>query len=266
MKKPIAINPEKNNNLIFPEELSSHILTHAYLYLQPNGWFNDTPCDEDGTTPWYTFSAIKFLKDIIKREWTVFEYGSGYSTLFFKNNVQKLVSVEHSEEWYNYIKTECLDLNIELAPQNTEIHPEASNCYNNFIQNFKQIRTHNFDHDLMHGLINDEFAGYASKIYISPAKHFDLVVIDGMARALCAVMTVESHRLKDDGIIILDNSDRWQYNPIQEYLIQHGFGRIDFYGSGWNNHAGWCTSFYSKSFPINNNNVLRKETASYINT
>jgi len=87
-----------------------------------------------------------------------------------------------------------------------------------------------------------------------------------MARALCAVMTVESYRLKDNGIIILDNSDRWHYNPIQEYLNKNEFGRIDFYGPGWNSHAGWCTSFYSQAFPINNNNVCRKETTTLINS
>lgn len=266
MKKPIALNADKNNNLIFPEHLSPHILTHAYLYLQPNGWFNDSPCDEDGVTPWYTFPAIKFLKDIIKPNWNVFEYGSGYSTLFFKNRVQKLISVEHSEEWYTYILNECPNLEIHFRPQSTEIHPESVSCFNNFLQNFKQIRTQNLEHDLMHGLINDEFANYASEIYSYPAKFFDLIVIDGMARALTTVMSNESHRLKDNGIIILDNSDRWQYNPIQEYLNYNGFGRIDFYGTGWNNHSGWCTSFYSRSFPINNNNVLRQETASYIHT
>lgn len=266
MKKPISVNPEKANNLLFPEELSSHILTHAYLYLQPNGWFNDSPCDEDGVTPWYTFPAIKFLKDIIKPNWAVFEYGSGYSTLFFKKHVQQLVSVEHNEEWYTVIRNECQNLDIHLIQQNTPPLPEASHVFDNFVQNFKQIRTHNINHDLQHGLINDEFAGYASKIYELPAKHFDLIVIDGMARALCTVMAIESHRLKDNGIIILDNSDRWHYNPIQEYLNLKGFGRIDFYGPGWNNHNGWCTSFYSQSFPINNNNVLRHETATLINT
>jgi hypothetical protein len=266
MKTPIILNPNQQNSLTFPNELSSHILTQAYLYLQPNGWFHDFPCDEDGTTPWYTFPAITFLKDIIKPTWKVFEYGSGYSTLFFSKHVQELISIEHDKEWHDSLLVENPNLNVHLVTQNADAHIESTACYNNFIENFDQIRTNNYEHDFRHGLISNEFGGYASKIFEAPAKHYDLVVIDGMARALCAVMTVESYRLKDNGIIILDNSDRWQYNPIQEYLNKNGFGRIDFYGPGWNNHAGWCTSFYSQSFPINNNSVMRKETNTLINS
>ena len=266
MKTPIVLNSDKNNSLTFPNELSSHILTQAYLYMQPKGWFHDFPCDEDGTTPWYTFPAISFLKDIIKPTWKVFEYGSGYSTLFFNRHVQELISVEHDSEWYSSLLNENPNLNVHLVAENADLHIEANACYNNFVDTFNQIHTTNFEHDLKHGLLNNQFGGYASKIFDAPAKYYDLVVIDGMARALCAVMTVESYRLKDNGIIILDNSDRWHYNPIQEYLNKNGFGRIDFYGPGWNSHAGWCTSFYSQSFPINNNNVCRKETTTLINS
>jgi len=39
--------------------------------------------------------------------------------------------------------------------------------------------------------------------------------------------------VSEDGMIILDNSDRWQYNDLQHYLIQaKKVKRIDFQGLG----------------------------------
>jgi len=265
MKKPITlVEHEGSKKLNMPNDLYSHLLTHAYLYLQPNGWFCDFPSDEEGATPWYTFPAITFLKDIITRSYKVLEYGSGYSTLYFKNKVNHLVTVEHNQEWANKLLVENPNLDIHVVVENSGVHPEAQSVYDNFVDNTIQIRTEHYEHDLRHGLVNDEFGGYCSMIYQAPEKFYDMVVIDGMARHLCAVMSVESNRLKDDGIIILDNSDRWHYNPIQQFLHDKGYGRLDFWGPGWNNHQAWCTSFYSRKFCVNNNRLLRPETNSTI--
>jgi predicted O-methyltransferase YrrM len=267
MKTPInLVDVDGIKKLTMTNDLSSHLSTHAYLYLQPNGWFNDYPCDEEGITPWYTFPAIAFLKDIIHNDMRVLEYGSGYSTLYFKSKVKQLVTIEHSKEWADKLLSENNALDIHVIEQNTKVHIAATEIYNNFTKTFPQIRSNDYDHDLRHGLVNFEFGGYTSRIYQAPTNYYDMVVIDGMARALCTVMTIESNRLKDDGIIILDNSDRWQYNPLQQYLADNKFGRIDFWGPGWNNYHAWCTSFYSRKFPINNNRLFRPETEGQIFT
>jgi hypothetical protein len=120
------------------------------------------------------------------------------------------------------------------------------------------VRSDDRDHDVRHGLINNEFAGYASTIYNYPQGYFDVIVLDGMARALSGVLAVE--RARDDTLIILDNSDRWQYNTLQQYLIDKGYKRIDFWGPGWNNYNAWCTSVFCKNFSFKNNRSLRPET------
>lgn len=261
MNKPITlVETDGVKKLCLSGELSSHLSTHAFLYLQPNGWFNDYPCDENGICPWYTFPAISYLKDIIKKEFKILEYGSGFSTLYFKQQVSHLVTVEHDQEWVDKLLEKDKNLDIHLVRANAGIHPEAKDLIDNFMRTFEQVKSENQDHDIFHGLSNFEYAGYASRIYQASKNFYDIVVIDGMARALCAVMAVESGRLKDKGIIILDNSDRWQYNPIQKYMYEKGYGRIDFWGPGWNNYQAWCTSFYSKAFPTNNNLLLRPET------
>jgi hypothetical protein len=259
MKKPISlVEVDGAKRLALSNDLSSHLSTHAYLYLQEHGWFNDFPCDEEGITPWMTFPAIAFLKDILSKETKVFEYGCGYSTIFFNNNVGETVSVEHDIGWVERVKSTVPDANIHVVDQNAKVHDDAEILVNEFIQNFVQTCSDDRDHDVRHGLINNEFAGYASTIFNYPKGYFDVIVVDGMARALSGVLAVE--RARDDTLIILDNSDRWQYNNLQQYLIDKGYKRIDFWGPGWNNYHAWCTSIFCKDFNFKNNRLHRPET------
>ena len=253
MKKPIILN--ESGRLTMPEFLHSHIFTLAYKYMQPNGWFDDHPCDEEGITPWMTYPAIQFLKDVVSKENKVFEYGSGYSTMFFSKVAGEVVSVEHDKEWVNYIKDTAPTAIIHHVAENAPVHTEAQTLVDEFKDTFPQIRTDLQHHDFKHGLINNEFAGYASTIYNYPKGHFDIVVLDGMARSLTGILAVE--RIADNGLIILDNSDRWHYNMLQQYLSNKGFGRIDFWGPGFNSHEAWCTSVFAKNLPFKNHKLNR---------
>lgn len=258
MKKPISlVEVDGTHKLNLSQDLTSHLATQAYYYLQPHGWFNDCPSDEEGFTPWYTFPAIAFLKDIISKDWRVFEYGGGYSSLYFKNKVNYLVTIEHNQEWGVKLLKENNSLDLHIIRENSGIHPESQKTIDNFFNTFEQVQTENETFNYTHGLKNREFAGYASMIYQAQPNFYDVVAIDGMARMLCTFLAVESNRLKEDSIIILDNSDRPQYNQIQDYLNKKGFGRLDFWGPGWSNYEPWCTSFYSKKFPVVNNKIVR---------
>lgn len=257
MKKPIVLLEENGiKKISIPGELSSHLSTFAYLYLQPNGWFNDFPSDEEGIIPWMTYPAISFLKDIISKEQKIFEYGSGYSTLFFRKLAKQTVSVEHDINWFNLLKEKITDEDLYFVEQDTSIHSEAQNVVDFYNSNFSDIRSENLDHDLQHGMLNKEFAGYASTIYRYPKGYFDVIVLDGMARTLSGIMAVD--RIAENGIIILDNSDRWQYNHLQKFLYENNYKRIDFWGPGYGNHKAWCTSVFAKNMPFTNNKLERQ--------
>lgn len=256
MKKPIKLVEKDGRKIVeVPDELRHKIGTFSLQYLQENGFFNDEPSDKDGYTPWYTYPAIDFLKDILKPEHKVIEYGSGYSTLFYSKRVKELFTVEHDLDWAKKIVSIDPSLEIKVCVSNCRPIEESIPKIKEFIQNFKQIRSNHPDHDLKHGLNNNDFAGYASMIYSHPKGYFDVVVVDGMARSLCGYLAVEM--IKDDGIIILDNSDRWHYNNLQRYFVDQGFGRIDFWGPGHGLYEKWCTSFFSRKFQIINNQVER---------
>lgn len=256
MKKPITLVDDNGvQKLSLPQEYSSHLSTFAYLYLQPNGWFSEHPCDDHGIIPWLTYPSVSFLKDILNKDMKVLEYGGGYSTAFFNNTVGKTVTVEHDEHWYNAIKEKNPNAELYFVPKNFEHHIDSVPTINWFFDNFPQIKSDNYDHDYKHGMVNDEFLGYASVIYNYPKGYFDVILLDGMARELSGVMALE--RINDNGIIILDNSDRWQYNSLQRYFINNGYKRIDFWGPGFGNYKAWCTSIFAKNLSFNNNNVER---------
>ena len=63
--------------------------------------------------PWYTYPAIEYLIQLDYTDKTVFEYGSGNSTLFWAERARKVVSVEDNHHWYSRIGKE-IGKNIDL--------------------------------------------------------------------------------------------------------------------------------------------------------
>lgn len=53
--------------------------------------------------PWFSYPAIDYLKQFDLRDKTVFEWGSGNSSLFFAERAKKVTSVEHDTEWFELV-------------------------------------------------------------------------------------------------------------------------------------------------------------------
>lgn len=71
---------------------------------------------------------------------------------------------------------------------------------------------------------------------------YDAIIIDGKWRYYCAVNAVD--KLKDDGFIILDNSD-W-YPNTAKFIRNTGLLQVDFNGLGPINYYTWTTSIFFK--------------------
>jgi hypothetical protein len=69
---------------------------------------------------------------------------------------------------------------------------------------------------------------------------FDIVVVDGLERPRAAAAALDG--LKDDGVIIWDNSDWPEFAEVLPRLQEHGFRNLDFAGLGPISRAGWRTS------------------------
>jgi predicted O-methyltransferase YrrM len=138
----------------------------------------------------------------------VFEYGSGFSTIWWASRTSRIVSVEHNERWYEEIRS-------KLPGNATAL--------------FRAL----------------EYGGDYHRAILDADGPFDIVVIDGRDRVNCAKVCVP--QLTDGGVVIWDNSERENYEEGRRYLRDSGFRRIDFVGLGPVNFRDWMTTVFYRS-------------------
>ena len=216
-------------------------------YLRPIGWVNSfqkkSAIDAKGNPlPWYTYSAIQYLSSIIKKDYTVFEYGSGNSTLWWRKKAKKVVTVEHDAAWHKVaLKNEKhRPLLVEMNSNVNQKHYKKLKPF--FDAGLGNKLTKDKTKNYRAGLLSKEFKSYVSEIYNH--EKFDVIVVDGMARVMSAWVAMQC--VKDNGIIVFDNSDRSLYDEGYKLLSKAGYKRIDFWGLGPINPYGWCTSIFLK--------------------
>ena len=184
--------------------------------------------------PWLPYLATEYIRRLKPQR--VFEWGSGKSTLFFIKlpSVGQLVSIEHDPTWYNVISSKSERRSpdwygYKLIPSESgEIGPDKSNP-----AHYKSGST-----EL--GPVN--FKTYASAI--DDYGLFDLILIDGMARASC-ISHAFSHVVQG-GCIVIDNTDREYYLEKIGHLFgnwESGWERIEFTGYGPILDYQWKTLF-----------------------
>lgn len=153
--------------------------------------------------PWITFQAIDFLEKNLTKEMHVFEYGGGGSTLFFASKVKELVTVEHNKEWFEGLRNK---MNENTAIKWTGYFIEAEST-----PSTKGLAISNPEHYYSEDVsFRDKiFKKYASVIDQYPDQHFDVILIDGRVRPSCLQHSLS--KVKINGLLILDNSDRTYY-------------------------------------------------------
>jgi hypothetical protein len=146
--------------------------------------------------PWITFPAIAHISKYLKKEMRVFEYGSGGSTLYFSRRVKEVISFEHDKEWYSKLKDtlnrKCIK-NVDIKLIEPEINGIGDQVYTS-------------ENELYKGY---SFMKYVQEIEIYPDNHFDLILIDGRARNACFIHAKK--KIKNEGIIVFDNTERDRY-------------------------------------------------------
>lgn len=179
-----------------PKQLSALLSLKEFGYLNDVGWFNafslEEPVDKKKQPiPWFTYPCIDFLSQRLNINLNVFEFGSGNSTLFFAKKVKSIYSVEHNTEWFNKIKTSL--------PDNSKLTHVESNSSDQYIEPIKMGE-----------------------------EKFDIIIVDGIFRNECLIESI--NRLTEQGIIILDDSERNDYAKGISFLVNASFKRIDFVG------------------------------------
>lgn len=172
-------------------------------------------------SPWLTFDAINYLKQKIQSlpNACIFEYGSGGSTLFWQRLGASIVSIEHDPAWFSVVRrylceTPAIDYRL-IAPQFDSERPADFADPQNYRSGDKAFKGYSF-------------YTYVSQIDDFPDDYFDIVVIDGRARPACIMHSV--HKVKRNGILVLDNAEIAYYTEKTSHLLNH-FAKTAFYGA-----------------------------------
>ncbi|MDB5008899.1 MAG: hypothetical protein JWP45_3292 [Mucilaginibacter sp.] len=188
-------------NLLFkvftsPRRLRTLLAFNDKGYLDEIGWFNafdsKSPVDQDNNPiPWVTYSFIDFIKERLKKQHTVFEFGSGNSTFFYSKFAGLVVSVEHDKDWFDKIQNS--------KPENSEM--------------------------IFCELIRD---GDYCRVPVKLEEKFDIIIVDGRDRVNCCKQSVNA--VSEHGVIVLDDSEREFYKEGISFLKNKGFKELSFSG------------------------------------
>jgi hypothetical protein len=183
--------------LLNPKEINALISQKYSGYLVDIGWFNSYKTKQSINAlskpiPRTTYPFIDFIVERLNKEITLFEYGSGNSTLFWAERVKEVNSVEHSSEWFKLISDKTAHLkNVEIKYTDA-----AKDSYSDAIKLF--------------------------------SKKYDFIMVDAIYRIDC--MKASLDYLTKIGVVILDDSEREEYREGIEFIVNNGFRRIDFWG------------------------------------
>lgn len=179
-----------------------------YKYIYP--WFKSHRNNYlmDHALPWLTFDAINYLKAHVQNGSNVFEYGSGSSTLFWANRNARCISIEHDPTWYDILKQRFKpsdDVDLRLIPPDlqraNDLAPDDPRSYRSRAAEFADRTFHE----------------YVAQIDSFPDGYFDVVLVDGRARASCVLHSVS--KVKSGGMLILDNADMPRHLARTAHLL-----------------------------------------------
>jgi len=179
-----------------PKRLRAILSFNSKGYLVKIGWFNSfdskSPVDDyHNPLPWVTYSFIDFIKERLNKKHRVFEFGSGNSTYFYAKLAGKVVSVEHDRSWYNRL--------YKNRPENADLY-------------FSELER------------DGDYCRTPARI----KQDFDIIIVDGRDRVNCCIQAVNS--LSENGVVVLDDSERDMYKEGVGFLMENGFKHLSFSG------------------------------------
>lgn len=199
-------------SLLNPSKLRVVLSLGFKGYLAEKGWFDafktKSSIDETGNPiPWVTYSFIDFIKDRINKTHDIFEYGSGNSTIFYAERAGSVYSVEHDKEWYEKNAVHQLP-NVEMAYRELGGDGAYSSCA------------------------------------ADSGRRFHVIIVDGRERVKCSKQAINA--LTNDGVIVLDDSERAKYAEALSFLASQGFKNIPFSGMAPGVNTSKCTTVFYK--------------------
>jgi hypothetical protein len=165
--------------------------------------------------PWMNYNTIAYIEKTLMDGNHVFEYGSGSSTRYWINHGCKVTSIEHDILFY------------------TELTKKIDGKCDYFLIPPTRIPSNNKNPESPDLFQSADLDGYSFENYVKSIDNFednffDIVLIDGRARPSCIKRAIP--KLKKNGKLILDNSDRIYYLSETSELLSDWL-RVSFTGT-----------------------------------
>lgn len=198
--------------IINPDIFIALISQKHFGYLKDVGWFNSFKQKKsvdlnNEPIPWTTYPFFDFINEKNLSTLSIFEFGSGNSTLYWSKKAKNIYSIEHNKEWFEKIsKIKSENVNLYFAEENIDIYPTYINKFSN---------------------------------------KYDIIFIDAIYRNECIINSL--NKLSSNGVLILDDSEREEYFPSINLLINNRFKRLDFWGIAPAVLFKKCTTIFYKN-------------------
>jgi predicted O-methyltransferase YrrM len=158
----------------------------------------------EASYPWMPYEAIFFLESILKPDFRILEFGSGGSTIFLLKRATHVTTIEHECKWLEKTKS--------FVNKN-----KLQSKWNYYIVNyFENEETNISDH-------------YLKPLEQLSQYNYDLIIVDGRYRVNCIKHTF--NLVKPGGYLLLDNSERKDYNSGISFLDEKGWKKRVFNGT-----------------------------------
>jgi hypothetical protein len=217
MKKVLIFLPNFLKEKVSNYYIGYRLLTKQDFFLYEMGYtksyHNENPMDKnDEFLPLMNYSIIDFLNKRIIKNIKFFQYGSGYSSIYYSKKVKDVTTIEYDIDWKNKVQFFFKKHNLD----NLNVHIQAIN------ENYpKSIKT------------------------INPEKKYNIILVDGRMRVEYSIEAISS--LSENGVLILNNSSRDKYQEIFSFYQQNNFKHITFSGIKPFFFKNDCTTFFYKS-------------------
>ena len=176
------------SNIVRIRKLTLNLVSNPdliYPYVSKSLFNKRLPIDY--ALPWWSFRAIEYADTLFPGK-SIFEFGTGGSTVRYADVCKSITSVEDNEDWLKIVQDR---LNAKKVGNNHLIF-----CH------------FDFDHP----------EGFAESAYLASydgAKQYDVVIIDGRDKSFKERITCFRHvepSIKEGGVIVVD--DWWRYTEL----------------------------------------------------
>jgi hypothetical protein len=137
--------------------------------------------------PWLCPGTVEFCNQHLNKSMTVLEFGSGRSSAWFAQRVEKLISIEQDESWYQSVKTKLEQENV------TNIN----------------LRLILLDHPYSEPErdVYEPLPSYVAVLEEFADESLDFVIVDGHYRTNCTRKSI--NKIKPGGYLLIDDTNMW---------------------------------------------------------